>query len=348
LKKFANRNDESKASYYPALDGLRGLAIVLVLICHNFYYIVPFRRGWVGVDLFFVLSGFLISDVLLRKKNENHFLLKFYMRRILRIFPLYYLTLIICFFILPRVISSIQLDLNYFHEYQQWFWLFGQNWLFAFKGNPGWTLLDHLWSLATEEQFYLIWPWIVLMVSSPKNLITLLISLLVISFFTRFLLWTMPVDHVTYDHVCKFTRLDGLCVGCILNVFKYKGDFLLRLVDKILLFVLAVSIAILMVAGLIYPGHFPVVACCGYSLLALSFGSLLHVCLNKRNELFQVFNTKCLKFLGKISYGLYIVHLPVQRLSEPFVKSFLTQNTGLSNLALQITQSIILTSAAII
>ena len=86
---------EIQKPYYPALDGLRGLAILLVVVYHNFGFIDYFFFGLLGVDLFFVLSGFLITDILLRSLGQKNFLRSFYMRRVLRIFPLYYLTLVI-------------------------------------------------------------------------------------------------------------------------------------------------------------------------------------------------------------------------------------------------------------
>src|SRR5436190_6342563 len=89
--------------HYPALDGLRGIAILLVVLLHNFGFMNYFFFGWLGVDLFFVLSGFLITNILLNTLGEPNFLKNFYLRRILRIFPLYYLILIICLFIIAAL-----------------------------------------------------------------------------------------------------------------------------------------------------------------------------------------------------------------------------------------------------
>ena len=109
--------DNANRSYYPALDGLRGVAILMVVLLHNFGFMSYFFFGWLGVDLFFVLSGFLITDILLKTLGQPNFLRNFYMRRILRIFPLFYLILIICFFILPQF-KGLDLDLSYYTNHQ--------------------------------------------------------------------------------------------------------------------------------------------------------------------------------------------------------------------------------------
>src|SRR5690606_28459276 len=117
--------------YYPALDGLRGLAILLVVVYHNFGFINYFFFGWLGVDLFFVLSGFLITDILLRTLGQPNYLRNFYTRRVLRIFPLYYLALIIFLIIIPK--TNLSLDLAYYKENEIWLWTYIQNWLYIFK-----------------------------------------------------------------------------------------------------------------------------------------------------------------------------------------------------------------------
>src|ERR1035438_7123978 len=99
-------NDKSNAKfsigdYFPALDGLRGLAILMIILYHNFDFLSFTYPTWSGVDLFFVLSGFLITGILIKKRNSAHFLFNFYARRVLRIFPIYFLSLIIFLFILP-------------------------------------------------------------------------------------------------------------------------------------------------------------------------------------------------------------------------------------------------------
>src|SRR4030095_1290908 len=146
--------DAVRRQHYPALDGLRGIAILLVVIYHNFGFINYSSFGWLGGDLFFVLSGFLITDILINTVGKPGYLQNFYIRRVLRIFPLYYLCLIIFLLVLPRF--AILPDSDYYVRNQAWLWTYLQNWLYIFRGNDNTVSLHHLWSLAVEEQFYLV------------------------------------------------------------------------------------------------------------------------------------------------------------------------------------------------
>ncbi len=134
--------------HYPALDGLRGIAILLVVFLHNFRFMNYFFFGWLGVDLFFVLSGFLITNILLNTLDNPHFLRNFYIKRVLRIFPLYYLILVICLFILPAI-PGLRVDMRYYINNQLWQWTYLQNWLYIFKKPFGSQMILHTWSLAT-------------------------------------------------------------------------------------------------------------------------------------------------------------------------------------------------------
>src|ERR1043165_244152 len=174
-------------TYYPALDGLRGVAILLVIFLHNFRFSNYFFFGWLGVDLFFVLSGFLITDILLSTSGSKNFLRHFYVRRFLRIFPIYFLTIIFCLFILPSLSNTVQID--YYVHNQIWLWTFTQNWLYIFKPPAGTPILLHFWSLAVEEQFYIIWPIIIMLVKKPKLLLRIAAILLLAVMITRILLW---------------------------------------------------------------------------------------------------------------------------------------------------------------
>src|SRR5208337_5027606 len=152
-----------------SLDGLRAIAIILVFF-HHLKGLIPVTSlpvyylrwyvglGWMGVDLFFVISGFLITGILMDTRTAGNYFSGFYARRILRIFPVYYLLLIsviVAETLLnnPRVTNSLPLPAD------RWlYFCYLMNWLKLWKGQYGENYLGHCWSLAVEEQFYLVWP----------------------------------------------------------------------------------------------------------------------------------------------------------------------------------------------
>ncbi|HYH16572.1 MAG TPA: acyltransferase, partial [Flavisolibacter sp.] len=141
----------AQSPYYPALDGIRGLAILFVVGFHNFSFMPFFEYGWLGVDLFFVLSGFLITNILIKAVGEKNYLKNFYLKRALRIFPLYYGVLFFCFCFLSHF-SSLRDNLEYYLEHQFWLWTYFQNWLYILEPPETSHFLVHFWSLAVEEQ----------------------------------------------------------------------------------------------------------------------------------------------------------------------------------------------------
>src|SRR5438445_5854386 len=154
-------------SHIPALDGLRGWAILLVLLTHiaaplrwSTPLLVISSYGWVGVDLFFVLSGFLITGILIDSKPHTGYLKSFYVRRILRIWPIYFLLLAVVFLVTPYLGRAFEFP----HSYYRWeyYVFYLQNvWLKDFGPAP----LQMTWSLAVEERFYLLLPLVVLITS---------------------------------------------------------------------------------------------------------------------------------------------------------------------------------------
>jgi peptidoglycan/LPS O-acetylase OafA/YrhL len=167
------------------LDGVRGIAILLVML---FHFDMLARRdtplaldvvgkritgfGWVGVDLFFVLSGFLITGILLDTKASAHRFRNFYARRAVRIFPLYYAFLAGLFIILPAVHAPASHDYAELRLGQGWYWLYLTNVWVLLRNGVGSSLFGtgHLWSLSIEEQFYLVWPAIIFALSRRSAL----------------------------------------------------------------------------------------------------------------------------------------------------------------------------------
>ena len=270
-----------------------------------------FFFGWLGVDLFFVLSGFLITDILLNTLDKPHFLKNFYMRRVLRIFPLYYFILVICLFVLPHV-KSLHLNLNYYTNNQVWLWTYLQNWLYIFKEPFGTQMLLHLWSLAVEEQFYLIWPITILLIRRPKILFAVMTAVLLIVAATRFILWSYHIGELSYSSLYTFTRIDGICVGCMLAlIMRINPGFLKKYTYLVVLFIALLNF------GFYFLNHqqayaLPYLAFVGYTTFAILFGILVYEAVLGESKIINfLFNNRILKFFGKISYGLYVYHWPV-------------------------------------
>jgi peptidoglycan/LPS O-acetylase OafA/YrhL len=191
-----------------SLDGIRGIAIIFILLYHlfNVGFLYPlFQLGWSGVDLFFVLSGFLITGILLDTKGQKGWYKSFMVRRALRILPLYYSVLIVFAFVAPLSTAT-----NWFAKHQVWFWTHTSNILILREGffKP----FGHFWSLATEAQFYLVWPLFVFLLKPRWLLVTIV------------LLLSMPIicrsiyTHRDIVYGLPLARLDGLLIGSLLAV----------------------------------------------------------------------------------------------------------------------------------
>lgn len=333
-------------AYYPALDGLRGLAILLVVVFHNFGFIRYFFFGWLGVDLFFVLSGFLITGILVETQGTSNYLRNFYARRILRIFPLYYLTLVILLLLIPRIIQ-LPTDLTYYKDNQWWLWTYLENWLYIFKPSSNSQILHHFWSLAVEEQFYLVWPLVILIIRKPQRLILLLALVLLSAIALRFIVWIYQIDNLAYFNLYTFSRIDGICIGSMLFlVQKTNSDFLPKY-TSVIVFGLATFNFIFYFFNQYYNFSFPYLAIAGYTTFALLFALLVYEGTEGKNRVVNfLFNNAFMKFFGRISYGLYIFHWPVYLLFKDPVAKWITQN--FSSLPPQLSASLITTSAAIL
>ena len=335
---------QADRQYYPALDGLRGIAILLVVVYHNFGFINVLFFGWLGVDLFFVLSGFLITDILLKTLGTKNYLRNFYIRRVLRIFPLYYLCLILFLLVLPRL--NVPLDLKYYTDHQAWLWTYLQNWLYTFN-NPGQTnTLNHLWSLAVEEQFYLLWPIAILVIKKPKYLLVFISLVLVVVLGLRLWVWYHQVADLAYFNLYTFTRIDGICIGCMVALLlRINSNFLKRYTAAIVLFFAVLNFAFFFINRR-YQFSFPYLALAGYTTFAMIFGLLVNDVVTRQTKLTKLLlGNPVLKFFGRISYGFYIFHWPVYLLLSPWLFSWVSEFAGGS--ALQFTVSLLGTLAAI-
>lgn len=309
------------------LDGLRGVAILLVLVRHAIGLplepVTPLdaaaravaQVGWAGVDLFFVLSGFLITGILLDTKGQPHWWLNFFVRRGLRIFPLYYGALVFIFILLPHLIHWSNADYATLRANEVWYWTYTVNFLNAFTDGSGTPLnTAHFWSLSIEEQFYLIWPLIVWRCNRATLLrVAGFAALAGLAF--RFVLVLHDPAHAGNSNALTPARLDGLMTGAVLAVTARSPGGLQHL---------AVwaprtfwgGTAVLVVLAALRDGfdyHDPVLAVVVYPVIAVVFGALLvlSIIAVPQSPLVRALSSGWLRGWGKYSYALYVIHYPL-------------------------------------
>lgn len=301
--------------HIPALDGLRGIAALIVMLFHIFPN--HFKFGWMGVDLFFVLSGFLITGILLESKGSPYYYRNYLAKRSLRIFPLYYFFLIVFFIVFPLVGYSDSIyNYDYLSSSQSWYWLYIQNWRIFFDAHyPGEDIISHFWSLAIEEQFYIFWPFVIYFLPKDKVMQTCLF-LIMVSIVTRLYLFLgVEMDFIKI-YVFTFSRLDALAVGGLLAGM-VRNEKWLAWLKQYSLWILIISGGIVLATmGLNRSFDFYYFTTYGFTVLAVFFGSslLLVLSTNRFNIAKTIAESKPLTFFGKYSYGLYVYHVPVLRI----------------------------------
>ena len=314
----------SASRHVPALDGVRGLAILMVMLGHFWLGSRPYtdtgraiytfvQNGWIGVDIFFVLSGFLITGILLDAKGSTGYFRNFYARRALRIFPLYYGFLFAWFFVIPAVFTvSSQATFAVEPRTQIWFWTYTSNFISIVQGVENPHGLNHFWTLAIEEQFYLIWPAVVLMLSRRTLRI---VCLAMIPAGLLFRLWLMTTEYAhTGGYVLTPARMGTLAMGAWLAA-AIRDPAMRSWVDRnAWKFLLASG---LVLAAINFPdmemeGHEPAMQTLGFPMLAVLAASIIVFALRTDNRWYKRFlESRTLRFFGKYSYGMYVLHLPI-------------------------------------
>lgn len=291
--------------HIPQLDGVRALAIALVLLTHFWGYtpghwfnlIAAF--GWVGVDLFFVLSGFLITGILRDTRDDPHHFRNFYARRSLRIFPLYFLLLTLVLVVLPLVKEMPAAVME-----DRWlYWLYLGNFALA---DGGWQLflLDITWSLSLEEQFYLIWPALIYRLTN-RQLVALCTAIIFAMPLVRIILW----EPLGWAWLHMVFRADAFAVGALFAIGTREGYPVRHFKWLALLW----APVLYLVATDSFDRDSMLVGTIGYSMTALACGGLLLIARDAR-----VFALGPLTHIGKVSYGIYIYH-PLCLVAASFV-----------------------------
>lgn len=319
----AGEHSAAPIPYIASLDGLRGWAITAVIAYHVVRVAGPATAvdralttlasmGWMGVDLFFVLSGYLITRVLLAHRESSRYFSAFYIRRALRIVPVYYVTLAVLFCVVPAVAPSLSPKYETFLAHQEWYWAYVANWFIVIhklKSTPLST--THLWSLSVEEQFYLAWPLIV-WVSPPRRLARVCLAgavgVLVLRIWLR--------EHgagFNLPYYSTPTRLDTLLLGAWLACMGARADFvaLARKWAPMLLCLALCALTTIAVtqdgklvraSGIMVTYGFSVVACASVALLAWvlatdGHGPIAHRMLGPT-----------MRSIGRYSYAIYLFH----------------------------------------
>lgn len=300
------------------LDGLRGVAILAVMASHLFAVNYAgsgafvrllgqvFYYGWMGVDLFFVLSGFLITGILVDSREGAGYFKNFYMRRVLRIFPLYYGVLFLLLALTPAlgirwhgIFVPLLLYLQNFQNFNR----------YTYSLSPD-VSLNHLWSLAIEEQFYLVWPLLVYVARTRRRVLVLALCLSAVALGFRVVLMAAWGNAYAAHH-SMFARADALLLGAALamlfrdgkawaHVLRWAPPVCIGCVSFVMFSFVAADTRMFASEYWIFCVRFSVVACASGGLLAWSL---------RPGAIASMFSLRLLRFFGKYSYGLYVLHV---------------------------------------
>jgi peptidoglycan/LPS O-acetylase OafA/YrhL len=316
------------------LDGIRGIAILMVIGFHfglyrfeahgllHDVYRDTLELGWAGVDLFFVLSGCLITGILLDAKNSRRYFRSFYMRRVLRILPLYYVSVFAFFCIFLPVARTAAPGWVSHQDWMRvepgqaiWYWLHLSNWRSGFDDLQ--LPISHFWSLAIEEQFYLVWPLVVFYVSEGR-----LFKLCVVLIFLAAALRNLPVFEAQAAHYPEFLyritpfRVEPLALGAMIAILARRASFL-RWTRRWLWLPCSMGAAVLLMIMVaansgIYRNErmsrfgFTAIGLICFSMVAYG---LMHA--GSSSALARLLRLPPLVSFGKYSYGMYVLHVPV-------------------------------------
>ncbi|MBK3914615.1 acyltransferase family protein [Listeria ivanovii] len=320
------RTTRYSRKYVPSIDGLRALAVIAVIAYHlNFSWA---KGGFIGVDIFFVLSGYLITNILLTQweKTQTLQLKQFWLRRFRRLIPAVYIMIVVVviYSVLfhPEILKNLRGDaIASFFYVSNWWFIFHNVSYFDSFGLP--SPLKNLWSLAIEEQFYLIWPAFLLVflrwVKNPKLLLKIVIGLGLLSAIWMTILYDPGTDpsRVYYG---TDTRAFDLLAGCAL-AFVWPFNRLSPVVPKkskaVLNIAGTLSILLFLVFTAFVSEYQPFLYRGGLLFVAIIGVTMIATISHPASYLSKIFSFKPLRWIGTRSYGIYLWHYPIITLTTP-------------------------------
>ena len=322
----------NKSKYLPSIDSLRALAVLAVIIYHVDVNYLP--GGFLGVDLFFVLSGYLISSLIIKeyRKTGSLNLYNFYIRRARRLLPAVYFMITVGLVVMVLfnevLLRKSHLDAIFGYIYSSnWWYIFHK--LDYFDSFGAQSPFKHLWSLAIEEQFYMIFPLLFLLVNRKKkskdgtyklnkNFLYVVLGLILVSLIAHILLF--DINNISRIYFGTDTRAFSLLVG-VVGAILYPMERLHAKVtpqqNMLYSVVSLVSIATL-ITVMIYTSEYNTLLYRGGFLLVAILGLIVIISSGKQHTLMsRLLSFKPVVFIGKISYSLYLWHFPVLVLTTP-------------------------------
>lgn len=341
------QTESREPKHVSELDGVRGLAILAVIIFHfgrldphdssflSSLIVVPTQIGWAGVDLFFVLSGCLITGILLDTKTAPNYFATFYMRRALRILPLYYLFVALFFLVLLPLSNRMSASswTQTPPSEQIWYWLHLSNWRSAF-GHLTYSPVGHFWSLAIEEQFYVIWPFVVLFCPSRK-LPAVCVSIALFSTTIRNLPFSQHMQAEYSEVLYRLTpfRLEPIALGACIPLLLRNPQWRAA-ARRAVLPLLNAALVVIIMAGVEGKSlSYAAVPMTRYGFTAIAVAGcalVFHAADRARSSDLssRIFRSGFLRGLGKLSYGMYVLHILVMADIKKFIVTHVGHGTA--------------------
>ena len=322
----------NKSKYLPSIDSLRALAVLAVIIYHVDVNYLP--GGFLGVDLFFVLSGYLISSLIIKefKKTGTVNLYNFYIRRARRLLPAVYFMITIGLVVMVLfnevLLRKSHLDAIFGYIYSSnWWYIFHK--LDYFDSFGAQSPFKHLWSLAIEEQFYMIFPLLFLLVNGKKkskdgtyklnkNFLYVVLGLILVSLIAHILLF--DINNISRIYFGTDTRAFSLLVG-VVGAILYPMERLHSKVtpqQNMIYSVVSLASIATLITVMVYTSEYNTWLYRGGFLLVAILGLIVIISSGKQHTLMsKLLSFKPVVFIGKISYSLYLWHFPILVLTTP-------------------------------